>query len=316
MQVLGHPQDEPTFYFTPEHSGEFTVFVDVIAPGRTYEDGDYETYEITASATDEWAKHAWNPPRKRDALILQQLVSKDFKLKYRRSVLGVIWSVLNPLLMMIVMSIVFTSFMKIGAETVRCFPLYLIIGNTVFQLMSDSTNQGMASIIGAAPLLKKVKINRYVFPIEKVLFAAVNFAFSMIAVVIVMVWFRIAPSPTIVLFPLALLYLMVFSAGLSLALSALSVFFRDVMHLWGVVITAWTYLTPLFYVVTALPETMQHLMKFNPMYQYVTYFRDIILDGVWPSLTQNLICLACALVSLLVGYLIFHKNEHRFILYI
>ncbi|MCH3968397.1 MAG: ABC transporter permease [Atopobiaceae bacterium] len=265
---------------------------------------------------DGWAKRAWNTPAKRDGFILRQLVGKDFKLKYRRSVLGVLWSVLNPLLMMCVMALVFSSFMKVGSDTVKCFPLYLIIGNTVFQVMTDSTNQGMSSIINAASLLKKVKINRYVFPIEKVLFACVNFAFSMIAVIIVMLWFQIAPTATIVLFPLALLYLMVFCAGLSLALSALSVFFRDVMHLWGVVVTAWTYLTPLFYTISILPDFMQRFEMFNPMYHYVTYFRDILLNGVWPSLHANLICAGCAVGALLIGYLIFRKNEHRFILYI
>jgi ABC-2 type transport system permease protein len=312
----GSPVKDPTMTFVPPHSGTFSIFVDVIPEGGQYDPDHMETYVRDIPVADGAAKHAWNPPAKRDIEILKQLVGKDFKLKYRRSVLGVLWSVLNPLLMMIVMAAVFSSFIKAGAEDIKCFPLYLIIGNTVFQLMSDSTSQGMGSIISAAPLLKKVKINRYVFPIQKVLFAAVNFFFSMIAVVIVMVWFQIAPTPTVLLFPLALLYLMVFSAGLALALSAMSVFFRDVMHLWGVVITAWTYLTPLFYSVSILPDWMHPIMKFNPMYHYVTYFRDIILNGVWPSLNSNLICLGCALVSLGLGWLIFHKNEHKFILYI
>ena len=122
-------------------------------------------------------------PYKKDLLILEQLVTKDFKLKYRRSFLGVLWSVLNPLLMMIVMSIVF-SYMF--GSNVPNFPLYLIVGNVTFSLMSDSTNAALTSIINAAPLLKKVKVNRYIFPVQKVLFALVNFAFSLIAVAIVM----------------------------------------------------------------------------------------------------------------------------------
>ena len=119
----------------------------------------------------------------KDIFILKQLVSKDFKLKYRRSVLGVVWSVLNPLLMMVVMSIVF-SYMFGGS--VENFPLYLIVGNVTFSLMSDSTNAALWSIIDAAPLLKKVKVDRFVFPVQKVIFALVNFAFSLIAVAFVM----------------------------------------------------------------------------------------------------------------------------------
>ena len=119
----------------------------------------------------------------KDRYILQQLVTKDFKLRYRRSILGVVWSVLNPLLMMIIMSFVFQYFLRSNLEH---YSLYLIVGNVTFSLMSDSTNAALTSIINAAPLLKKVKVNRYIFPVQKVLFALVNFAFSLIAVAIVM----------------------------------------------------------------------------------------------------------------------------------
>jgi ABC-2 type transport system permease protein len=122
-------------------------------------------------------KDAWYPENKRDGFILKQLVTKDFKLKYRRSALGVAWSVLNPLLMMIIMAAVFSRLMGRADDSIPNFPLYLILGNTAFQLMNDATSQGMGSIIGASSLLKKVKINRVVFPVEKALFAGVNYLF-------------------------------------------------------------------------------------------------------------------------------------------
>ena len=127
----------------------------------------------------------------KDAFILRQLVTKDFKIKYRRSVLGVAWSVLNPLLMMIVMAIVFSTIFgqgRNGSMTPEMYPLYLIVGNITFAVMSESTNQALTSIVGAAPLLKKVKVHRWVFPVQKVLFSLVNFAFSLVAVAIVMLW--------------------------------------------------------------------------------------------------------------------------------
>ena len=262
------------------------------------------------------ARDAWYPASQRDSFILKQLVSKDFKLKYRRSALGVAWSVLNPLLMMVIMAIVFTQVMRGADDSIPNFPLYLILGNTAFSLMSDSTSQGLMSIINASSLLKKVKINRWVFPVQKVLFSAVNYLFSMVAVALVMVFYRWTPTVWALMFPLGLLYLTVFCIGLSLMLSAAAVFFRDVIHLWSVFLTAWTYLTPLFYSINILPEWLQSLERFNPMYHYVTFIRRCLLWRVDPGMGTHLACIVCALASLGIGYFVFHKTEKKFILYI
>lgn len=251
---------------------------------------------------------------KKSWFIVSSLVSKDFKLKYRRSVLGVLWSVLNPLLMMCVLAAVFTNVLKFG--DVENYPMYLILGNVLFALMSDSTGSAMGSILESAPLIKKIRVSKMLFPIEKVLFTLVNFAISLIAVVIVMVFFRIAPTVDLVFLPLLLAYMLLFCSGLGLLLSALAVFFRDVCHLWGVVITAWTYATPLFYPVTLLPEWMQAAEAFNPMYHYVCYFRDIVMYGTTPGLGENLICLGIALVTFAVGFAVFKVSEKKFILYV
>ena len=214
---------------------------------------------------------------KRNWFTISSLVSKDFKLKYRRSVLGVLWSILNPLLMMCVLVAVFSNVLKFGGD-VENFPLYLILGNVLFALMADSTSSAMTSIIDSAPLIKKIRISKVIFPLEKVLFQLVNFAISLIAVIIVMLFFQIAPTASLLALPLLLVFMLLFSAGLGLLLSALAVFFRDVCHLWGVVITAWTYATPLFYPLGILPEWMQSAELFNPMFHYVTYFRSIVMS--------------------------------------
>lgn len=250
---------------------------------------------------------------KRNLFILRTLVSKDFKLKYRRSVLGVAWSVLNPLLMMVVMSAVFSFMFRFSIQN---YPLYLILGQILFSLMSESTSAAMSSIMEAAPLIKKIRVEKMLFPIEKVCFALVNFLFSAIAAVIVMIYFQVFPTLSILLLPFLILCVVFFSIGIGLVLASLAVFFRDTIHLWGVILTAWTYATPLFYPVDMLPQTMQNIMQFNPMYQYVSYFRDIMMNGVTPSLTQSGICLACALVSLVIGIIVFRKTEHKFILYV
>lgn len=250
---------------------------------------------------------------KKDWFILTSLVSKDFKLKYRRSALGVLWSVLNPLLMMIVLTAVFSTVFRFQIEN---FALYLILGQTLFGLMSDATSGAMSSIIDSASLIKKIRINKILFPLEKVAFALVNFVISLIAVVAVMVFFRVVPTLNLLFLPLLLLYVFAFSLGLGLLIAALSVFFRDVMHLWSVVLTAWTYATPLFYPIEILPDFLAPLMQFNPMYHYVTYFREIALWGMTPSLEQNLICIGFAAAALVLGYVVFRAKEKKFILYV
>ncbi len=265
--------------------------------------------------------HAKNDFQK-DKFILEQLVTKDFKLKYRRSVLGIAWSVLNPLLMMVVMAIVFSTIFaqgRNGSITPDMYPLYLIVGNVTFSVMSDSTTQAMSSILGASSLLKKVKVHRWVFPVQKVLFSLVNFALSLVAVALVMIWFRVVPSWHLILLPVCLFFLMLFCMGLGLMLSALSVFFRDVMHLWSVVITAWTYFTPIFWTtdfIAQMPHILRVIMYANPMYNYLTFMRGIFLFQQSPTPLVFGLCVAWALISLAIGYTIFHKTEHKFILYI
>ena len=258
----------------------------------------------------------------KDIFILKQLVSKDFKIKYRRSFLGVAWSVLNPLLMMIVMAIVFTTIFaqgRNGSVTPEMYPLYLIVGNVTFAVMSDSTSQALSSIIYASSLLKKVKVHRFVFPVQKVLFSLVNFAFSLIAVAIVMLWFRVVPTWHLLLLPVCLILLMFFCMGVGLLLSAATVFFRDVMHLWSVVLTAWTYFTPIFWTtdyILKMPHIQRVLMYANPMYNYLQFMREIFLFQTCPTPLEFGLCVAWAVIAMAIGYTVFHKNEHKFILYI
>lgn len=258
----------------------------------------------------------------KDIFILKQLVSKDFKIKYRRSFLGVAWSVLNPLLMMIVMAIVFTTIFaqgRNGSITPEMYPLYLIVGNVTFAVMSDSTSQALSSIIFASSLLKKVKVHRFVFPVQKVLFSLVNFAFSLIAVAIVMLWFHVVPTWHLLLLPVCLILLMFFCMGVGLLLSAATVFFRDVMHLWSVVLTAWTYFTPIFWTtdyILKMPHILRVLMYANPMYNYLQFMREIFLFQTCPTPLEFGLCVAWAVIAMAIGYTVFHKNEHKFILYI
>lgn len=245
--------------------------------------------------------------------LMGDLVSRDIKTKYRRSALGILWSVLNPLLMMLVTTAVFSNIFRFD---INDFPIYYLTGSLLFNFVSEATSFALTSIIGSAGLIKKVYVPKYIFPLEKCVFAFINMLFSFIAVIIVFFILGLAPHTTMLMFPIPMLYTLVFSVGLSLTLSTLNVFFRDVGHLWGVFVTAWMYVTPIIYPMSILPDWVANIVKLNPLYYYVEYFRDIFVYGVVPGLTENMVCLCCSGIMLLIGVNVFRKNQDKFILYI
>lgn len=245
--------------------------------------------------------------------LLIRLVQRDLKVKYRRSVLGYLWSLLNPLLMMVVMSVVFSYMFRFNIPN---YPIYLITGQIMFTFFSESTNMAMGSIIGNVSLIKKVYVPKYIFPISRVLSSFVTLLFSLAAVVIVMLATKTPVTPVILLFPIPLAYVLAFSMGVGLILSVLAVYFRDTTHLYGVLTTAWMYLTPIFYPIESIPEKVQPLIRLNPLFQFIDCFRQIVLYGQVPTLQNTVIsCLWC-LIALAVGAWLFRKRQSNFILHI
>ena len=245
--------------------------------------------------------------------LLKELVKRDITIRYRRSVLGLLWTVLNPLLMMIVMSIVFST---LFTNSIENFPVYVMIGNVVFNCNSEATNRGLSSIIWNASLIKKVYIPKYLFPLATVAPSLINFGFSFIALIIVMFFTKPEFHLTLVTAWIPLAYLIIFSLGLSLILCAVNVFFRDAEHLYGVFVTIWMYLSAIFYSTDILPETVNKIVYYNPIYQYITFFRKIIMDGVFPGIQTNLLCLSYSIIALLLGLFVFYKLQDKFILHI
>ncbi|MGL5973139.1 MAG: ABC transporter permease [Oscillospiraceae bacterium] len=252
---------------------------------------------------------------KKYTFLLSNLIQRDIKVKYKRSILGVVWSVLNPLLMMIVITTVFS---KLFIRDVPNFHIYYLTGYTIFSFISEATSMSLFSIIGNASLLKKVQIPKYIFPLEKSLFAFINVLFSMVAVFLVMIGTGFKFTPTMLLFPIPLMYALVFSVGMSLFLSALTVFFRDIVHLYSVFLTAWMYATPIIYPLELIGQSkaLSFIVKFNPMYYFVKYFRDVLMYDTIPNISFNLICILISLSSLLIGFFVFSKTQDKFILHI
>ena len=252
---------------------------------------------------------------KKHSFLLKYLITKDFKVKYRRSVLGIAWSVLNPLFMMIIVSLVFSHVFRADIGDYP-YPVYLILGQTLFNFLSESTSSSMQSVIMSASLIKKVYIPKYIFPLHKVTFSFVNFAVSLIAVVLVMIYFRVHITPLILLAFLLIALFYFFCLGLGLLLSSLAVFFRDTLHIYSIFLTAWMYFTPIFYTIDQLPASLKTVMNFNPMYHYVTFFRDCVLFAKMPSLSQFAFCAGFSLIMMLIGSIAFIKKQDKFILYI
>lgn len=246
--------------------------------------------------------------------LMQQLVEKDIKLKYRRSFLGYLWSILNPLMIMIIMVAVFSTMFRFD---ILNYPVYLITGQTIFNFVSEATNQAMWSITGNAVLLKKTYVPKYIFTLSKVTSSCINTLFSLGALLIVCIVCKVRLNWYMLFIPVIMLQVYVFCVGLGMFLSQATVFFRDIQYIYAAVITAWMYLTPIFYPINQLPfELMWGIKHFNPLYSYITQFRTIILEATMPDPRLVLYGFAVSFAMLVIGTFCFFKNQDRFILYI
>lgn len=243
--------------------------------------------------------------------LLNELVARDIKIKYRRSVLGVLWTLLNPLLMMIVLSIVFSNLFKFDVEN---FPLYLLSGQVVFNYFSAATTSSMSAITDNASLIKKVYIPKYLFVLARVISSFINLLASFTALLLVMIAMRAELHYTIVLVVIPLLLLVVFSLGIGLVLAAIVVRFRDVMHLYSVFVTALMYLTPVIYPLNVLPEWIKKIVLINPVTNYLMVFRDVMLNNCFTDMRYVLLGAVEAVIALVIGLYVFYKNQDEFIL--
>lgn len=243
--------------------------------------------------------------------LLKQLVTRDFKTKYKRSVLGVLWSFINPLLTMTVQYIVFSTLFKTDIPN---FSVYLLIGIVFFSFFSEATSMGLMSIVGNSALITKVYIPKYIFPVSRVLSSVINFLISIIPLMLAVLITRAPITPALLLLPFSIICTIVFCIGMSFILSSAMVYFRDMQFLWNIVSMLWMYATPIFYPESILPQQLILLFKMNPLYHFIRFSRQIILEGVSPEPQAYLFCLIAALVPFIIGVMIFKKTQDRFVL--
>lgn len=250
---------------------------------------------------------------RRYRFLISQLVRRDFNHKYRQSVLGVLWSFLNPLLMMAVQYLVFSYLFHSAIEN---FPVYLMTGIVFFNFFNEASTLAMQSITANAGLIKKVYMPRYVYPLSQVLFSLVNVTIELIPLFLMIFFTGLPVTKAALLLPLPILGIACFALGIGMILATLNVFFRDTSFLWGIVILLWTYLTPLFYPETIIPAAWLTLYHVNPMYQFIYFIRCLLLQGVTPQPQTYLICALCALLPLALGFWVFRRKQNDFIYYL
>ncbi len=250
---------------------------------------------------------------KKYQFLFSELVKRDFKKKYKRTVLGMVWSILSPLLQLAVMAIVFTRFFGRNTEH---YIIYLFSGNLIFSFYKEATNGGMHALMQNANIIKKINVPKYLFMLSKEVSSCINFGLTLI---IYFLFVAIDGIPFSFKF-IALLYpiacLVIFNIGVGFILSAMFVIFKDVQYLYEIFTQLLMYLSAIFYTTEAYPEHIQKLFYLNPVYTYIDYFRSIVIDGVFPGAVHHLLCAGYALLVLLVGMFIYKKYNYKFMYYI
>lgn len=250
---------------------------------------------------------------KKHQFLFQQLVHRDFTKKYKRTVLGIAWSMLSPLLSLLVMRIVFTKLL--GSE-IEHYTVYLFSGQLVFSFFSDSTNEGMTSLLNNADIFTKVNVPKYMFLFSKNVSALINFGITLVIYFIFVLVDGIAITGKFFLLIFPIVCLVVFNLGIGLILSAIFVFFRDIQYLYSIFTMLLMYMSAIFYSIDQFSELGQYLFLLNPIYLYIRYFRKIVIESTVPTLEFHLLAAAYAVVAFGLGCLIYKKKNHSFLYYV
>lgn len=245
--------------------------------------------------------------------LFEELVKRDFKKKYKRTVLGMAWSLLSPLLTLLVMRIVFTQFFGRNMEH---YTTYLFCGNLVFAYFNESTSQGMTSLMGNASIFTRVNIPKYLFLFSKNVQTLINFGLTLIVFFVFCILDKITFTWKFIFLIYPIVTLLLFNIGLGLILSALFVFFRDIQYLWSIFTQLLMYLSAVFYTIDRYPYHVQCLFLLNPVYLHIRYFRKIVLEATIPTIEFHLIMLIYVLAVVRLGFWMYKKYNTQFLYYV
>lgn len=250
---------------------------------------------------------------KKNRFLFEELVKRDFKKKYKRTVLGMLWSLLAPLLNVLILMFVFVN---IFGRTQEHFIIYIFCGTLVMSFYTEATQGCMRAIMANASIFTKINVPKYLFLLSKTFQAFINFALTFVIFIIFCIGDKIHFGIHMLSLIYPILCLLVFCFGVGMVLSALFVFFRDVEYLYGIFLTLLNYFSAIFYPVTIMSEHLRFIFYLNPVYVYIFYFRCVVIDGYIPSLAIHLLAAGYAAVLLLIGYLFYVKCNHEFLYYV
>ena len=258
-------------------------------------------------------------------ILLRELVKTDFKLRYQGSMLGMAWSVLKPLMLFAVMYVVFVRFLRFGAG-IPHFAVSLLLAQTLWAFFQEATSQGMQAIVGRGDLLRKLNFPKYIVVVSSTVSALINLVISLFVVLIFMIVNGVEFRPTILLFPLVVVELYIFALGIAFLLSTMFVRFRDIGHIWDVIMQAWFYATPIIYPLTQLINVgwlsvAKLVLMLNPIAQIIQDARYLVVttqtETIWGLVGQQcwllkLIPLLIIAIVLLVGVTVFRRRSPYF----
>ncbi len=250
---------------------------------------------------------------KENKFAFEELVLRDFKQKYKRTVLGMFWSILSPLLTLLVMRLIFTNFF---GRSVEHYTTYLFAGNLMFNYFKEQTNGGMHSLMANAPIFTKINVPKYLFILSKSVSAIINFGITL-AVFFIFVAIDGVPfrwTILAIIYPIVMLTL--FNIGVGMILSALFVFFRDIAYIYDIFTLLLMYMSAIFYNVDAFPDWIQKVFLLNPVYVAIKYVRVIVIDGNLPSLPYHVLLLVYAAAAVGTGAMIYKKYNTKFLYYV
>jgi len=249
----------------------------------------------------------------RHRALIWALALKELKLRYKRSVLGFLWALLNPALMMVVLTIVFSTILRFGVHHYAIFLLSVLLPWTFF---SQSISYGVECIVSNGELIKKVAVPKVVFPVAAVVSNTVNLLLSLIPMALVVLVLGHPFYVTWLYLPVPMLALILFTLGITCLCAAANVFYRDVAHIIQVVLSAWFYFTPIIYGLDFVPARMQWLFKLNPIIYVMNGFRLAVYYGQLPRMQSVVASFVCGFAALFIGFAFFRKYQDEFVYYV
>lgn len=250
---------------------------------------------------------------KKNRFLVEELVKRDFKKKYKRTVLGMVWSVLAPLCNVLVMMLVFVNLFGRKQEH---YIIYIFCGTLVMSFYTETTNGCMRALMANASIFTKINVPKYLFLVSKAFQSFINYLLTLVVFFIFCIFDGIPFGIHMLSLIYPTLWLLILSFGVGMILSGMFVFFRDVEYLYGIFLTLLNYVSAIFYPVTIVPEQFQKIFFVNPIYVFIFYFRSVVIDGVIPSLAVHLLAAGYAVVFLLIGCLLYKKCNHEFLYYV